>query len=794
VTVAVEISQLAERARPSLGVSLSVVPIGALLVLSGTAGLIYQVAWVRLLGLTFGVTIFAISTVLAAFMGGLAIGSVVGGQRADRVRRPLLAYGIVELAIALTAVLTPTVFAWLQGVYASVAQVVDPAQAPLVAGGVRAVLAFAVLLVPTGLMGATLPFAVRAARGQSNLTRGDAWAIGLLYALNTTGAIIGCLLAGFVLIGRFGLVETIGIAAACNALAGIGAIAIGPRTRSAPTRVKTKAAGGKESVLARAAFWVLAASGGIALAYEVVWARILAVLFDTSIYGFVLMLATVLFGIAVGGAVGGALVGWRTSPRLAGLTLGWLEVGIGVAAVLALVAFGGAYQLLLELRDVGPGFGFSFFARLLRTDTRLMGALCVMTVLPAALLMGATFPVGARLWAAGSDRLGQRLGGVYAANVGGAIVGSLAAGFILVPVLGAHASLMLLAAASVLVGAAMLSVVGRAGLGVGVAVVGLAAIAWGATRPPLHESVFRERFSDMQLIAYWEGLENTVSVANESDGVLRLFTNSRSQTNDTPDLVRYHRVMGHLAALLSPRPAPRTLVVGIGGGATPGAIAQHSGAQIDLVELSEAVVDAAPHFAVVSQNVLAQPSVHLTIDDGRNWLLRNRQPYDVITADVVPPFDAGATNLYSVEYFRLASNALADDGIMVQWASPGSAFEHELIVRSFLQVFPHASLWLSGDLLVGSKTPQVLSRAELDRRLADPSARSALAAVGLNHAQDVLAQYRGDTEALRAYVGDGPLLTDNRPLLEYFLSLPPGELAAPPDLSSFHGRQPPVLD
>jgi spermidine synthase len=772
----------------------SIAPIGALLVLSGTAGLIYQVAWVKLLGLTFGVTIFAISTVLAAFMAGLAIGSVVGGRRADQVRRPLFVYGLVELLIAITALLTPLVFGWLQGVYAAVAQVVDPSQAPLVAGSVRAVLAFAVLLAPTGLMGATLPLAVRGARASysdEDVTSADARAIGVLYALNTTGAIVGCLLAGFYLIGRLGLAETIATAALCNALAGAGGLMLGRRrTASGSTHDQEQKHFGTDPSLARAAFWVLAASGLIALAYEVVWARILAILFDSSIYGFVLMLATVLFGIALGGALGGALVGWRTSSRLAGLTLGWLEIGIGLAAVLALVAFGGVYDLLISLRDGGP----NVFARLLRTDPRLMAALCVTTVLPAALMMGATFPIGARLWAAGADRLGQRLGGVYAANVSGAILGSLLGGFVLVPLLGAHSSLMLLAAASVLVGVAMLMVVSRGAMPIVAGALALAAIAWGASRTPLHETVFHERFPDMQLVAYWEGLENTVSVALEPDGVQRLFTNSRSQTNDSPDLVRYHRVMGHLAAVLSPRDGPRTLVVGIGGGATPGAIAQHSGAEIDLIELSEAVVAAAPHFSVVSQDVLRQPNVHLQIDDGRNFLLRNRRLYDVITADVVPPFDAGATNLYSIEYFTLASKALAPDGIMVQWASPGSAYEHELIVRSFLQVFPHATLWLSGDLLVGSMTPQRFSPAELDARLADPKARASLAGVGFNRAQDVLAQYRGGTAELRAYAGDGPVLTDNRPLLEYFLSLPVEELQAPPDLSIFQGRTPPVVD
>jgi spermidine synthase len=464
------------------------------------------------------------------------------------------------------------------------------------------------------------------------------------------------------------------------------------------------------------------------------------------------------------------LVGWRLAPRVAGLAFGWLEIGIGVAAVLALVAFGGVYDLLLGLRETGPGV----LVRVLRDDTRLMAMLCVLTVLPAALLMGATFPVAARLWAAGAGRLGSRLGGVYAANVAGAIVGSLGAGFVLVPVLGAHHSLLLLAAANVLLGGFLLRVASRRAWPLLAGAVALGLVGWGLTRPPLHSLVFHQHFPDQQLLAYWEGLENTVSVGRGPDGVQTLFTNSRGQTNDAPDLVRYHRVLGHLAALLSPRADSQVLVIGLGAGATAGAIAQHSRAQVEVVELSEAVVAAAPFFHLANADVLERPNVALSIDDGRNWLLRTRQAWDVVTADVVHPYDAGATNLYSVEYFRLVAQALRPDGIMVQWVSPGNAFEHALIVRTFLQVFPNATLWLGGDLLIGSQQPLRLSPTELAERLADPSARAALAEVGFNQQEDVLAQYRAGPEALRAYVGPGPVLTDDHPILEYFHSLEGG--------------------
>jgi spermidine synthase len=761
--------------------------VAGLLFASGAAGLIYQIAWVRLLGLAFGVTLYAISTVLAAFMGGLAIGSFVGGRRADTWRRPFRSYGVVELGVAATALLTPWAFHLLQDVYSAASQVGDG----FVAGTLRAVLAFGVLLVPTALMGATLPLVVRgvrAAQADLNPTRGDAWTMGLLYATNTAGAIVGCLLSGFVLIGRLGMTETITAAAAANIVAGLGGLLLDSRStsRSWPPRRNAKTARASEPMnrLATIALVAFAASGGISLAYEVIWSRILAVLFDSSIYGFVLMLATVLAGIALGGAIAGLVVRRWPSSAFSGTAFGILEAGIGLAAVLALASFGSAFTVLNEVRDTGP----AILARFVRTDLRLMAILCIMTVLPAALLMGATFPVAARLWAAGTHGLGSRLGGVYAGNVAGAIVGSLLAGFILVPELGAHHSLLLLALANLCLGVVLLSASHRTRVAACAGLLGVAVLGLGFGSPPIHELVFREHFPDQQLMAYWEGLENTVSVGRDVDGIQTLFTNSRGQTNDSPDLVRYHRVMGHLAALMSPSRSPRALVVGLGAGATPGALAQHLGTTVDVVELSPSVIAAAPLFGLANADVLARSNVHLFLDDGRNYLLRNRAAYDVVTADVVHPYDAGATNLYSVEYFRLVARSLAPNGIMIQWVSPGTAFEHSLIVRTFLQAFPNSTLWLGGDLLIGSPSPLLVSRTELETRLAEPGARASLAEVGFNHAQDVLAQFRGSARELQTYAGDGPVLTDDHPILEYFQSLDKAVLAQPPDLSPFDGR------
>jgi len=224
-------------------------------------------------------------------------------------------------------------------------------------------------------------------------------------------------------------------------------------------------------------------------------------------------------------------------------------------------------------------------------------------------------------------------------------------------------------------------------------------------------------------------------------------------------------------------------VIGFGGGATAGAVAQHDRAQVEIVELSAAVTRAAPYFDAINGGVLDRPNVRLRVDDGRNFLLLTDQGYDVITADIIRPRHAGASNLYSTEYYRLAKDALTEDGVMVQWLEQLSEQQYKLLLRSFVEVFPHVSLWVNGSLLVGSKHPVAADPAALARTFADPSLAPALAAVGLTTPQDFLNLYTGDREEALAYVGDGPVITDDRPYVEYYRTLPAGDRL--PDLSGF---------
>ncbi len=411
--------------------------------LSGISGLIYQVLWQRQLSLVFGVSAYATATVLGAFMAGLALGGYLAGRVADRVRAPLVWYGVVEVLIGVACLLTPLAFIALQDVYGPLYRAVGgSALAPVV----RFAIAFAVLLVPTALMGASFPLIVRAALG-SRLVYPDEGgdggrAIGLLYAINTLGAVVGTLLAGFYLIGEVGIRNSIAVAAALNLAAGLTALLagrrLGPDTRHAADRAPVATASLTcPPALVRLLPWLLGLSGFCSLAYEVVWTRLLILFLESTTYAFTVMLAAFLLGIALGSA---AVSPFLRRARNGPLALAAFQALVAISSLFALQALAAMEPLLAWLgfaAEQGPSIG-------------AMAVLAFTAMFPPALFLGMSFPLAVTLFTAGGDQVGRRLGSLYAANVFGAIFGALAAGFLLVPVLGSNATLTLLAVVSAL--------------------------------------------------------------------------------------------------------------------------------------------------------------------------------------------------------------------------------------------------------------------------------------------------------------------------------------------------------
>ncbi|MGH2583935.1 MAG: fused MFS/spermidine synthase, partial [Dehalococcoidia bacterium] len=643
--------------RLSTGAALLLPALLAIFFLSGVSGLIYQVVWVRMLSLTFGVTSYAVATVLSGFMAGLALGAFLAGRFADRLTRPLAGYAVAEVLIALTGALSPLGFAAIRTLYVEVVELTG-IESLLPLSLLRFALAFVVLLVPTTMMGATLPLIVR-----SSLLRAGAISrnVSLLYGVNTLGAVVGVLAAGFYLIGRFGLQRTLIIAALLNLAAGLLALALSRVHAGSPTEApeQPEAAEQPYPVAAqRAVVVVFGISGALSLAYEVVWARALSLFFDATAYGFTVMLATVLLGIALGS--------WLISPLIARrwnwlLIFAGLEAAVGILGLLAIPLLANMVPITDTLglyTDPGPLGQFSI---------RFMAVVAALVVFPSMLLLGMTFPVAARIAGAGHGDVGRRVSAVYAANVCGAIAGAFLGGFVLVPKLGVERSLLLLGAGSVTLAVVLAWVTPvRARLWrPATALAGAAAVVAAVLlAPDLFTGIFRERMRNQNVLLVDEGLENMAIVTDYRTHPERtLYLNGQPQASTEPFVAGFHQLIGHMGMLLRPN-AQRALVIGLGGGATAGAVARHDDAQVEIVELSSAVTRAASLFGEINGDVLQRPNITLKVDDGRNYLLLTKQKYDVITADIIRPRHAGASNLYATEYFRLAKDALADDGVM----------------------------------------------------------------------------------------------------------------------------------
>jgi spermidine synthase len=734
--------------------------LAALFFLSGTAALTYQVLWLRLLSIVFGVTVYAASTVLASFMAGLALGSYVGGRVGDRVRHPLAVFAAVEIAIGALALAMPAAFDAARDIYVwESGWLPDSSLARLAA---RFLSSFLLLLVPSMLMGSTLPLIVR-----SSLTRLDAIGsrIGFLYGANTAGAITGCLVTGFYLIGALGIRRSLEAGALVNVAVGLTALVLSARAQHDIDPTAALSADRSSAAVAppsrdttRAILVVAALSGFASLALEIIWFRVLVLFLPATTYAYTTMLAAVLGGIALGSLLVAPML---RRPRD---WIGPLAILQSLTAVAILASLG----LLFLIYDRSP-------------IGETAGVVSAITILPATLLMGVSFPIIVHLWiGTGPERhrrTAQELGILYAANVCASVIGSIAAGFWLLPWFGSRTSLVGLAALYLVASAILLRSGGRLprsvymkASAVLVAFIGLALslpdpgrMAAGRRNPPGERMFWRE-----------EGVQTTASVHVRPMGGRILYLNGLHQANDTAAMVRTHREIGFLPMLVHPDPR-EALVVGLGGGATAGIMSQHAGTRVDIVELSESVVNSASWFSRVNYDLLRRPNVRVRVDDGRDYLMLTSSRYDVVTADLIQPGHAGAGQVYSREYFQQVAGALKPGGLVLQWVGHRPSSQYKLIARTFLSVFPETTLWVNGTLLLGSREPLTIDRAAFDRKLRDPQTAAAMQEIGVSGFDDLLAMFTADASALRKFVGLGQTLTDDRPMLEYFLSLPAGD-------------------
>lgn len=732
-----------------------------LLVVSGACGLAYQVLWLRALALIFGATVYAASTVLAAFMGGLAVGGVVAAPLLARLKRPLLGFALAEAGIGLTALAVAAVFDRAEPLDAMLHRATGGATASLTVA--RFVVASALLLVPTSLMGLTLPLV----SASGLVRRAFGTRLGLAYGMNTFGGVAGALLAGFIAIPAVGAGLAMRITAGLSLAVAVGGlllarsadddVAAGPVAAAAPSNAGATAA--PYGVLALA----VTASGAGAMALEILWFRALLQFVPATTYAFTTMLAVVLVGLAAGSLYAARRLR-RDGHWLAWLTWAYLATAILALASLTVLAY--AYDRGLVV--AGP----------------VMAA--ALAMLPPTLGMGASLPVALHVAAASvvgtAGAVASRVGRLYALNVAGAVVGAVATGFWLLPALGVRLALVLAAGLFAVVAGALARAAGIATpVRLGAGAVAFAAVAV-ALPDPLDLAFTRRHGADRPPLWRDEGPQATVSV--HGDATSRgLFIDGLTQASDRADTVRVHRTIGHLAMLLHPDPQD-ALVIGLGGGATAGAVSRH-GARLSIVELNDGVRRAAPWFAHISHDVVAQPSTRMIVDDARSFLATTDERFDVITADIIQPTHAGAGALYSVEYFTRVRARLKPGGLVLQWVGLREDSAYKLIARTFQSVFPETTAWVGGTLLVGTVEPLKVSRAAVERQLARAGTRDEVAALGLTDYDTLMSWFTAGPDDLRRFVGPGPVLTDDRPRVEFYRSLPAGEPAA--RLADLHG-------
>ncbi len=767
-------------ARPGVGSRMYALLLVAFF-MSGAVALVYQVLWTRQLGLVFGVTIQAASTVLACFMGGLALGSYLAGRWSDRMQRPLRAFAIVEALIAASALLTPTLLGVADAMFLRVAAGLDGA--PVLAMLTRISLTALVLILPAGLMGMTYPLVLRAASRTADGIRRTA---SLLYAVNTTGAIVGVLFGSLWLVPTLGLSRTFLVAAGMNlvvaAVAWVASRDEMPLRHSNSDTLPADAVGPVTPRFSGAArvtvLVVIALSGMVSLALEIVWFRILVFFLRPTTYAFASMLAAVLAGLAIGSYL---VTPWlrRRANWLQVLALTQIAVGLtALLSAFAMVRANDVMQWMFStLEALSPPYDFVI--------PLLLSA--AFAILPTAILLGAAFPMGLILWTTGGQldetRVGRRVGILYALNVAGAIVGALAGGFVLIPHLGAQASLVLIAAVPLLGGVTLLWMAQPAWrLPVaGAAVAAFAGIAF--LLPDVFVDVIRSRYRGHQVLWHAEDAQATVSVVRHGEE-RALLIDGMHHASDGAGMVNYHRAIGTLAVAVHPGPR-QVLIVGMGGGTTGGGAAILPNTRTTVVELSPSVVQAGTWFSRINRNILENPNVEFIVADGRHFLKTTTRKFDVITADLMLPHLAGAASLYSADYYELARKALAPGGIMVQWIPADTEFQHKMMLRSFLSAFPHVSLWMGGSIAIGSNEPLQLRESDFSFKVGYPQVHAALAEAGLGTFDLLVRQYFTHRSQIERYLGDGPMLRDDRPVTEYFLSMPTD--SKPVDLTPFAG-------
>ena len=764
--------------------------------LSGLAGLIYEVVWARQLGLFLGITAYAHTAVITAYMAGLAAGSFYFGRHADQRSQPLKTYAWLEIGVGLYAALTPWLFTFLQAVYVDFSDISHIGE---MRGHLsRFVIAMLALLVPTFMMGGTLPLLVR---GFTRVLPDLGKMTSRLYGINTLGAMLGTALAGFFLLPTIGVTATIFVAVVINLGIAVVVLAIlrlastdhnESKAQPAPQVAPHQPLPNRSRIVVLVAF---ATAGFAALLTQMAWIRALILVVGGSVYAFTITLASFLAGIGLGSLLyaryASKPVVWLSGPML--------RERMVQAALLALMI---SLTLLLGLPVIGklPAWFLAGYAAGLSDNFALFQlfifSLSFGVMIVPTLLMGVMFPLVTVIWTRRFSHAGRGVGAAYATNTSGTILGALLGGLLILPSLGIHDSVRLAAGLYFLVAAGfwLFAVVGIRWMGqlavAGVACLLIVSIAWlippwdktmmvsGVfSRPGSMNMAMREQpdkslkqiIDNYELLYYKEGLDATVAVRRKKDSAnsqRTLVINGKADASSAGDMPT-QILLAQLPLAVKPL-AESALIIGLGSGITAGSIATSAALRdVTILEISDEVVEASALFQPENYNVLADPRVDLVTADARNFLMATPATYDLIVSEPSNPWISGIANLFTHDFIRLAKKRLTPGGVMTQWFHIYSMSDADLktMLKTFDDNFRYVTVWRiqAGDLaLIGSDQPHEISLSYVTG-----SGAKELSRARIRSDRDVIGLYVFGGDQLSRYVAESEINSDERPVMEF---------------------------
>jgi spermidine synthase len=749
---------------------------------SGFAALIYEIVWLQLLQLVIGSSAVSLGLLLAAYMGGLCLGSALFPRLISRRHHPLRVYGYLEIGTAILGVAALLGIPLAAHLYLAVA---TQGVAGLI---LRGVVAAVCLLPPTILMGASLPAVAR----KLEATPDGVSSLGFLYSANIAGAVVGGLFAGFYLLRIHDMRVATFTAAGINLAMAALAFAFTARVRYRDVKDAASKEPAPRAPEAAFIYVVIALSGLGALGAEVVWTRLLSLLLGGTVYTFSIILAVFLAGLWGGSAAGASLARRTANPRLA-----LAGCQILLAAAIAWTAW--AISHSLPFWPVDPWLSlnpvFNFQLDLVR---------CVYAIFPGTLLWGASFPLALAAAASEGEDPGRLSGEVYAANTAGSIVGALLFSLLVIPNLGTRVSQQLLIAVSI-AGAGVAAAAGpgatarlrntRAAALTAVSFVLAAALLWTVSDVPWQVIAYGRRIAPIlraidlykdfptKVLFRGEGINSSVLIA-ERAGQRHFYVSGKAEASTAPLDMRLERMMGHVPALIHPSPQS-VLVVGFGAGVTAGSFVPYPDVRrIVICELEPFIPPASTEFfGKQNYNVLHDARTRMVYDDARHYIFTTRDKFDVITTDPIHPWIKGTSTLYSKEYYELVKSRLNPGGVVAQWLpiydSDAETVKTEL--ATFFSVFPDGTVWsnnINGDgydlVLLGRQTSDPISVDEMQHRLDNPAyagVAASLSDVGFHAAVEFLATYAGRTSDLTPFTAGAAINGDLNMRLQYMAGL-----------------------